>query len=100
MGITAHDFKQMQDRLGGALRRSAPVFERTPGLGGRSHEVILGLDPSLRGTGYGVIRLARPCPRTLGHGTFSCPAGWERSRCLVRIVQGLRDVLKKHAPTV
>ena len=100
MGITPHQFKQMQERLGGARRAPAPVFAPTPSAAARSHQVILGLDPSLRGTGYGVIRLATPCPRTLAHGTISCPAGWEHSRCLVQIVQALRDVLKQHQPTV
>ena len=65
-----------------------------------SHSVILGVDPSLRGTGFGVIQLAKPHPLALAHGTISCPAGWERSRCLVKIVETLRDVLKQHQPTV
>lgn len=64
------------------------------------HQVILGIDPSLRGTGYGVIRLAKPHPQALAFGTIHSPAGWERSRCLVRIVQSLRDVLRQHQPTV
>ena len=64
------------------------------------HAVILGLDPSLRGTGFGVIRLAKPVPETLQHGTISCPAGWQRSRCLVQITQTLREVLKRHKPEV
>src|SRR4029077_11993697 len=59
-----------------------------------------GLDPSLRGTGYGVIRLAKPHPRTLTHGAIACPGGWEHSRCLVKIVQSLREVLMQHRPTV
>ncbi len=62
--------------------------------------MILGLDPSLRGTGYGVIQLARPFPQTLGHGTISCSATWAHSRCLVKIVQGLREVVKRHQPSV
>lgn len=65
-----------------------------------SHQVILGVDPSLRGTGFGVIRLGKPFPQTLAHGTISCPAGWERSRCLVRISQALREVIKCHGPSV
>ncbi len=65
-----------------------------------AHGVILGVDPSLRGTGYGVIRLAKPHPLALAHGTISCPANWERSRCLAKIVETLRDVLKQHQPTV
>jgi crossover junction endodeoxyribonuclease RuvC len=101
MGITPLQFKQVQERLAQPRRAAAPVLELTrPAAGAHSHQVILGLDPSLRGTGYGVIRLARPTPQTLAHGTISCPPGWERSRCLVKIVQELRQVLKAHAPTV
>ncbi|HXG48266.1 MAG TPA: crossover junction endodeoxyribonuclease RuvC [Methylomirabilota bacterium] len=61
--------------------------------------MILGVDPSLRGTGYGVIRLDRPCPVALAYGTITCPAGWARSRCLVRIAAELREVIRKHQPT-
>jgi crossover junction endodeoxyribonuclease RuvC len=100
MGITPQQFKQMEERLGGKRRVATPVFEKTTPGAARAHQVILGLDPSLRGTGYGVIRLARPYPQTLAHGTISCPANWERSRCLVRIVQGLRGVLQQHQPAV
>jgi crossover junction endodeoxyribonuclease RuvC len=64
------------------------------------HQTILGVDPSLRGTGYGVIRLAKPHPQTLAHGTISCPTTWEHSRCLVKISQTLRDVIKQHHPTI
>lgn len=90
----------MQDRLGGPGRCASPALEVTPPRAAAVHEIILGLDPSLRGTGYGVIRLGRPTARTLAHGTISCPAGWERSRCLVKIVEVLREVLRKHRPEV
>ena len=62
--------------------------------------IILGVDPSLRGTGYGVIRTSKPFPQTLAQGTISCPAGWERSRCLAKILATLRDVIREHRPTV
>ena len=58
------------------------------------------MDPSLRGTGYGVIKLAKPYPQTLAHGVISCPMGWQHSRCLVNIVQRLREVLKQQQPAV
>ena len=91
----------MQQRVGGVSTRAAlPVFESGFRAAASSHGVILGVDPSLRGTGYGVIRLARPYPLALAHGTISCPAGWERSRCLAKISRTLRDVLKQHQPTV
>lgn len=98
MGITPQQFKSIQDRLTSRSRVAEPLAPQS--LNHRpAHEVLLGLDPSLRGTGYGVIRVARPAPRTLEHGTIFCPAGWERSRCLVKIAQTLREVLKRHRPT-
>ena len=100
MGVTPHQFKQIQERLSGARRVAAPVFDRTPAAASRGQQVILGVDPSLRGTGYGVIRVARPVPATLGHGTISCPANWEHSRCLFHIVKGLRQILEEHRPEV
>jgi crossover junction endodeoxyribonuclease RuvC len=101
VGITRRQFEQMQQRVVGVSNRAVlPVFESGLRSAADSHSVILGVDPSLRGTGYGVIRLAKPHPLALAHGTISCPAGWERSRCLVKIVGTLRDVLKQHQPTV
>jgi crossover junction endodeoxyribonuclease RuvC len=99
MGITPQQFKQIEERLGGR-RAATPVFERMPIRSASTPNVVLGLDPSLRGTGYGVIRPTKPYPETLTHGTIGCPANWERSRCLVKIVQTLRDVLKKFRPAV
>ena len=90
----------MKGRLDGAARPAAPVLPGSHRPIESRHRIILGVDPSLRGTGFGVIRLARPNPVTLAQGTISCPASWERSRCLVRIAQTLRDVIKTHHPTV
>ena len=91
----------MQQRLGGATRRMAlPVIATRLQAPAPAHRVILGVDPSLRGTGYGVIRLARPHPVTLSHGTISCPQNWEKSRCLVKIAQTLRNILEEHHPTI
>ena len=39
-------------------------------------------------------------PRTLAMGTITCPASWERSRCLVKISDTLRTVILEHQPTV
>jgi len=100
MGITPQQFQQMQQRLGGARRAPAPVVAPIARAAYAQQQIVLGIDPSLRGTGYGVIRLMNPTPKTLAHGTISCPATWEHSRCLVKIVQTLRDVLKKHQPSV
>lgn len=101
MGITQQQYEQMQQRLGGAAPRTAtPVLAAGLRMPVSAHNLILGVDPSLRGTGYGVIRLAKPHPLVLDHGTISCPSAWERSRCLVKIVETLRQVVKQHRPTV
>ena len=101
MGISPKEFEQLQRRVSGAKRRTpAPASEADAPASTRSHEVILGVDPSLRGTGYGVIRIAKPQPVTLAQGTVVCPASWARSRCLAKIYASLRDVIREHQPTV
>jgi crossover junction endodeoxyribonuclease RuvC len=100
MGISPQQFRQMQERLGKPKRVATPAFEGRAVPGAKAHQVILGLDPSLRGTGYGVIQLAKPCPRTVAQGVVACPAGWERSRCLAQIARVLREVLQQCQPTV
>jgi len=100
MAITPKQFEQIQARLSGAKRTPAPVFAGSYRAGTNKNQIIIGVDPSLRGTGYGVIQLAKPSPRALAHGTIACPAGWERSRCLMKIMQTLREVVSKYRPTV
>ena len=100
VGITPQQFERMKSRVNGTRRVAGPVFAGGPSVPGCGNQVILGIDPSLRGTGFGVIRVAKPHPQTLALGTIVCPAGWEHSRCLVKIVQTLRDVVRRHRPTV
>jgi crossover junction endodeoxyribonuclease RuvC len=102
MAITPKQFEQLQAKLSGAKRKPAatPVFESSYRAASAKNQIIIGVDPSLRGTGYGVIQMVKPHPRALAHGTISCPAGWERSRCLAKIMQTLRDIIAKHRPTV
>jgi len=95
VGITLRQFEQLQGRS----RRATPAVAASvrPNL---THATILGIDPSVRGTGYGVIRLEKRQATALGHGTVRCPASWERSRCLAQIVRTIREQIQKHAPTV
>ena len=90
----------MKSRLGGARRSPSPILAPALTVRVRTREILLGLDPSLRGTGYGIIRCANPCPQLLAQGTISCPAAWPHSRCLAQIATALREVLKVHHPTV
>jgi crossover junction endodeoxyribonuclease RuvC len=100
VGITPQQFAQMQSRTSGGRRPAAPVFEIAPRTVATKHQIIMGVDASLRGTGYGIIRLERPHPQAMVHGTVLCSQSWEHSRCLVKIAQTLREVIAKCRPTV
>jgi crossover junction endodeoxyribonuclease RuvC len=101
MGITPKQFEQLKERVSGKRKPTAsPVFAVSASPEAAANQIVLGIDPSLRGTGYGVIRAAKPRPQALAFGTITSPAGWERSRCLAKIAQTLRDVLRQHKPTV
>ena len=100
MGISLQQFKQMKERLGGSTRAAAPVLETGLRRAINTHQIILGVDPSLRGTGYGVVHSVKSSPRALTHGAIACPPAWSHSRCLVRIARTLRDVIRRHQPTV
>jgi crossover junction endodeoxyribonuclease RuvC len=102
VGITPKQYAEMQARVSGIGRKpvASPVFEASSVSASRSNAVILGIDPSLRGTGYGVIRAGKPRPQAMAFGTISSPAGWERSRCLANIAGTLRALLQQHHPTV
>src|SRR5580693_6010479 len=99
MGISLRQFEEMKERVGGKKRVALPVFGAAAGQNS-ALTIILGIDPSLRGTGFGIIQTASPHPRTLTHGTISCPQTWERSRCLARISEALRAEIRKYRPVV
>jgi crossover junction endodeoxyribonuclease RuvC len=98
VAITAKQFEELQKRVSGAGRKPLPVFGASSQRA--KFETVLGIDPSLRATGYGIIRVAKGAPQLIAQGTISCPAGWERTRCLAHIAQRLRDVVRKHQPQV
>ncbi len=84
----------------GPRRVPAPVLASALRAAPGKARIVIGIDPSLRGTGYGVIQAGKPSPRALAHGTIACPAGWERSRCLAHIARTLREVIARHHPDV
>jgi crossover junction endodeoxyribonuclease RuvC len=98
--VTPRQFEQMKARLRGGKPRPEPASDSSVPASTNSHQLILGIDPSLRGTGYGIIHLGKPHPRAVAFGTVTAPSGWERSRCLFQIARTLREVLRLHRPTV
>lgn len=99
MGITPEQFEQLKSRLG-SRRKAAAASAPEPTRTSAPAEIILGIDPSLRGTGFGVIRGDRSQPVLLDMGTIKCRATLARSQCLAEIARTLRQVIAKHQPTV
>lgn len=92
----------MQQRLAGrkpAGSRPGPV-DTAPMLRAEPARLILGVDPSLRGTGLGVVELKPQGPVCRHYEVLHCPAGWSRTRCLARIAQGTRVVVDRFRPEV
>ena len=98
VGITSQQLARIQERLEGRAARRRAVRPETPVAA--AHRILLGIDPSLRGTGYGVVRQAGSEPAAVAHGTILCPAAWAQSRCLARIAEVVREIIARHRPTV
>jgi crossover junction endodeoxyribonuclease RuvC len=101
VAISRQQFEQMQERLRAKTSRpDAP--EKLPETGDKPADarLILGVDPSLRGTGYGVVRIGGDQLVSVTHGTISCPKTWTRSRCLAQISSTLRALMRDHQPEV
>ena len=103
MGVSPKQFAAMEARLSGRSKSDAPgpATAATAQLlrlpeGSR----VLGIDPSLRGTGWGVIRVTTTGPTFLEAGTIRCPKTWERSRCLGHIQRILGEILQRHPPAL
>ncbi len=62
--------------------------------------IVLGLDPSLRSTGYGLVFHAGNQMRAVAHGVIQNPTSQLPSRCLVKIGDTLRDLIAQHQPSV
>ncbi len=93
MGITLRQFEQLQNRAK-ATPATDPVLCASP-----VHAVILGIDPSLRGTGFGILRIEDRQPAALAYGTVRCSAAWNRSRCLAEISRVIRAQIVALRPT-
>ena len=95
MGISARQFEEMKQRVRGS--KDAVIDNAEDKV--KIHKVLLGVDPSLRGTGYGVIRLGKETSKTPAYGTIKCPTKWSRSECLAAITRTLREVIQEYQPT-
>jgi len=62
--------------------------------------IILGVDPSLRSTGYGLIEASGPVMTGIAYGAIHNAANLLPSRCLVRIHDVLAELIERHRPDI
>ena len=60
--------------------------------------IILGIDPGIAITGYGIIRKERDALTCLDFGCIRTPAGLDAAERLKMLSAGLKSVIKKHKP--
>lgn len=96
MAISAKQYEQMVGRMTGGGKKVANKTTTEPSP---QHQIIIGIDPSLRGTGFGVIHFDKEKSAVLEQGTIVCKKDWKNSRCLARIHDVLRETIMKYQPT-
>jgi crossover junction endodeoxyribonuclease RuvC len=64
-----------------------------------NEEVLLAVDPSLRGTGYAVVRVGVR-PTCLEYGVLKLGPKLSVPGCLLEIFQSMEGLIGRHAPTV
>lgn len=99
MGISPKQFEEIEKRLNSGGRRAVSAVETTATTRLPHGTMILGLDPSLRGTGWAVIETGTR-PLAVAYGTIKNPARWDRSRCLLQISLRLREILREHPASI
>lgn len=60
--------------------------------------IVLGIDPGLANTGYGVVRRAGSRMEVLAHGTLRTAASTPTEQRLLALHDGLVDVVSAHGP--
>jgi crossover junction endodeoxyribonuclease RuvC len=60
--------------------------------------IVLGIDPGLANTGYGVVTRRRGRMAALDGGVIETPAGLPIERRLVEVEAGVRALLEEHRP--
>lgn len=95
MSISSQAFTNRNQRRAHAASTDLTAAERP-----EAPVVILGIDPALRRTGFGVIRALKQSLVCVESGTIQCPAKWHHSQCLLAISNTLDEVIRRTAPEV
>lgn len=99
MGISLRQYEALCKKRNGRSSEEEPVSGVNLKIENQG-AVILGIDPSLRGTGYGIIEVNKKSLHGVVCGTISCPKEWKRSECIRKIAEELRRVVSVYKPNI
>ena len=60
--------------------------------------VVLGIDPGLAATGFGVLAVSGSRVRRIADGVIKTPAGADYGDRLIMLCDGLREIIERHRP--
>lgn len=100
MGISTKAFEELSKRL--ATKSKDEEQNAQPRNENRQDQPVrvLGIDPSLRGTGFGLIDALGQNMSYVDSGTIKCPPKWRHSACLLKISETLSDAIRTHSPEI
>ncbi len=61
--------------------------------------IVLGVDPGLRATGYGLLEPARPRPRTVAYGCVRTTPGRSVAQRLRELHRQVSEIIERYRPT-
>ena len=103
MGFSSKDLEILQKRVQGkkSTKSSQPASNEINPIDVSFKDcVILGVDPSLRSAGYGIIHYKNKEAKALAYGIITPPVHWTRGKRLAFLSAGLREQIEKYSPTI
>lgn len=101
MGFSSKDLEILQGRLqkkkSPQPQNSVATEQKDPSF---QNCVILGVDPSLRSAGFGIIHFKNKSATALSYGAIQPPVSWSRGKRLAFLAEKLKEQISKFQPTI
>lgn len=101
MGFSSKDLEILQGRL---QKKKVPQSQRSVSTEQAAPSfqncTILGVDPSLRSAGFGIIHYQNKTARALSYGAIQPPVHWSRGKRLAFLADKLKEEISDHKPTI
>ncbi len=100
MGFSSKDLEILQGRVGKKKGIKKDFILNGSNDSAFKDCVILGVDPSLRSAGFGIIHYKNKSAIALSYGAIKPPVSWTRGKRLAFLASHLREQIQEHSPKV